>query len=57
MDGFGRQFCYLVAETTLGTVLGPLLVSDSTFLLPYAAAVVASVIAATALSRSRWLES
>jgi len=57
MDEFGRRLCYLVTGTALGTVLGPLFVSDSTFLLPYAAAIVASAIATTALARSRWLES
>jgi hypothetical protein len=57
MDEFGRRFCHLVTGTTLGTLLGPLFVSDSTWLLPYAAAIVASAIFTAAFYRSRWLES
>jgi hypothetical protein len=57
VDEFGRRFCYLVAGTTLGTVLGPLFVSDSTPLVEYTATIVASAVAAIALSRSRWLDS
>lgn len=53
MDEFGRRFYHLVAGTTLGTLLGPLFVSDSTFLRPYAAAIVASAIVTAALYRSR----
>jgi len=56
MDEFGRRFCHLVAGTTLGTVLDPLLLPDSTSVLAYAAAIVASVVFTATLFRSRWLD-
>lgn len=57
MDEFGRRFVSLVGGTTLGMVLATLLFPDSTSLLAYAAAILATAIATTALYRSRWLES
>ena len=35
MDAFGRRFWCLVAGTTLGTVVGPMVVPDSTSLFAY----------------------
>jgi hypothetical protein len=55
MDEFGRRVCCLVAGTTLGAMLAPAFVSESTSLLGYVATVAASAVVATGLYRSRWL--